>query len=110
MTPRFTRIAALVMALLMVTSCANFRPRSGPPWMQDLLRKGPEDAPTLFKQGWVDGCETGISATANAFIRHFYTFKQDPNHSQNREYYIGWKTAFWYCSRYTMQYSRRQFL
>ncbi len=96
--------------IVLTSSCYNFKPKVGAPWMQDLLRQGPKDAPILFQQGWIDGCETGISATSNALQRQFYTFTQNPELAQKDVYYTGWKTAYWYCSRYVMQYLRRQII
>lgn len=101
------RSCILILCIITLLSGCALRPRVGAPWMQKLLSEGPETDNMLFKQGWIDGCETGISTTSNALQRHFYSFKQDPYWSQNRDYYIGWKLSFWYCSRYVMQWLRR---
>ena len=87
----------------------SFRPKVGPPWAQKMLTQGPEGT-NLFKKGWRDGCETGISVTSNYFQRHFYSFKQDPELAKDKEYYTAWKSSFWYCSRYVMQYLRRHLI
>lgn len=97
------------MSLVTLGACMDYRPRVGSPWAQQLLRQGPEDAPVLFKEGWRDGCETGMAASSNSFQRHFYKFKQNPDHAQNEVYYTGWKTGFPYCARYVAQYLRRQY-
>jgi hypothetical protein len=103
-------MGVFVLMMVLVAACTDFRPRVGSPWMQKLLTQGPKDSPTLFQEGWVDGCETGISASSNAFQRHFYAFKQNPDHARNQVYYAGWKTAFLYCARYVAQYLRRPYL
>ena len=98
----------LLATLAFVSSC-SYRPQVGAPWMQEMLHQGPE-GPTEFRLGWRDGCETGISATANRFQRSFYSFKQDYELSKNPKYYTGWKAAFDYCQRYVFQYLRRSVL
>ena len=98
-------IKILGILLLMLSSC-GYKPMVGSPWMQNMLHNGPE-GPTNFKIGWRHGCETGISATSNAFQRSFYKFRQDFELSQDPVYYKGWKTAFTYCQRYVLQYLRR---
>jgi len=78
-------------------------------WMYDGPPKrtdGKEYDP-LYVDGWVDGCETGVSANTNAFYKSFNTFKQDSAKAQNEVYYKGWKDAFNYCGRYIYQYNRR---
>lgn len=97
-----------ICIIFLMQGC-SFRPKVGSPWMQDLLNQGPEGS-TLFKLGWRDGCQTGISATSNAFQRHFYTFTQDYQMAQDPEYYTGWKTAWTFCQRYAFQYLRRSIL
>ena len=99
----------IILLSLSCVGCNQGRPQVGAPWMQKLLFEGPE-GPPLFREGWVDGCETGLSATANNFQRHFYRFKQKEHLAQNQEYYTGWKAAYNYCSRYVFQYLRRRIL
>ena len=108
---RLLKIVSVGMVvLMMIQGCTDFRPRVGAPWAQKLLTQGPKNSSTLFQEGWTDGCETGISSSSNALQRHFYSFKQNPEHILNQTYYTGWKVAFLYCARYTAQYLRRQYL
>jgi hypothetical protein len=96
----------LIIAIMVLLVGCTYKPKVGSPFMQELMSQGP-DGPIEFKEGWRDGCETGVSVTSNVFQRHFYSFKQDPDKAQDRKYYTGWKTAFWLCSRHVMQYLRR---
>lgn len=98
-----------LLIVLSLTSSCGFRPMVGAPWMQKMIKQGP-DGPDNFRQGWVDGCETGISGTANRLQRSFYKFKQNYELSQDPVYYAGWKTAYNYCQRLIYQYSRRNLL
>lgn len=106
-------IKYLVIAIFtfMLLGCTHspIKPRLGSPFMQKMLTQGPE-GPTLYKQGWRDGCETGMSSVANMLQRSFYTFKQNADLAQNKVYYTGWKTAYTYCQRYLFQYLRRLYI
>jgi len=77
--------------------------------MQKLLYEGPE-GPPKFRQGWRDGCETGIAGSSNRLQRGFYKFKQDYKLAQDSTYYAGWKVAYNYCQRYVFQYLRRNII
>lgn len=107
MKTRFVIIIALLLSLSQ-TSCA-MRPRVGAPWMEEMLYQGPE-GPGLFKQGWRDGCETGISSTSNHLHKFFYKFKQDHQLARNPEYYTGWRVAYQFCMRYVFQYLKREII
>jgi hypothetical protein len=109
MQTRFMLKTITVAMMLVSLSACTSKPRVGAPWMQDLLNQGPP-GPTLFQEGWRDGCETGISVTSNAFQRHFYSFKQNSELAQNEIYYSGWKNAYNFCQRYVFQYLRRDVL
>ncbi len=102
-------ILSAVFVLTLLTGC-DWKPRVGSPFggNQKMLFEGPPGPPN-FKQGWKDGCETGISATANQYQKMFYKFKQDSALAQDPTYYTGWKTAFDYCQRYMFQYLKREF-
>ncbi len=104
------RYIIIIFLLLLNSSCYEYKPKTGGLWAQELLTKGPKDASTTFKKGWIDGCETGISAAANSFQTYFYRWKQDAELAQTDEYYTGWRLAFYYCARYTYQYSRRHLI
>lgn len=99
------RIIIICLGVTLLSGC-TYKPKVGSPFIQDLMNQAP-DGPIEFREGWRDGCETGISVTSNAFQRHFYTFTQNPDMAQDHKYYTGWKTAFWLCSRHVMQYLRR---
>lgn len=104
------KLLLLSVIMMLLTSCnSQFKPRVGAPWMQDMLTQGPE-GPTNFRKGWRDGCETGISSTANRLQRSFYHFKQDYQLAQDPVYYKGWKAAYNYCNRYVFQYLRRNII
>lgn len=108
MQKKFVLIISIMCFL--VGGCSDFRPMVGPPWMQDMLKNGPEGGNTSFKLGWRHGCETGISATSNRLQRSFYKFKQDYRMLEDPSYYTAWKTAFDYCQRYVAQYLRRNIM
>lgn len=98
----------IYIVLFCIFSC-SYRPMVGGPWNWDLMTQGPE-GPLLFREGWRDGCETGISITSNTFQKYYYSFTQNPDLSSDSVYYAGWKTAYLYCSRYIFQYLRRNII
>ncbi len=94
----------ICILLLSSTGCT-----AGPPWQQWMFEGPPpgREYHPLYVDGWVDGCESGTSATANPWYKMQYKFRQDPIKAQNKVYYKGWKDAFNYCNRYIYQYKRR---
>jgi len=64
-------------------------------YKEDLKNATPD-----FKQGWLDGCETGIRCGTNNFYQTLYKTKQDGyKMSYSNEYSTAWSNAFWYCYR-----------
>ncbi len=61
-----------------------------------------EGASTEFKQGWKDGCETGMSGGANTFYKIFYKSNVVDGYKimNSSEYKTAWGNAFWLCYRY----------
>lgn len=59
------------------------------------------DASPDFKQGWKDGCETGMSAGANNFYKMFYRSNASDGWKavKSSDYKTAWDNAFWFCYR-----------
>jgi hypothetical protein len=106
----YNKLAIFLCLSMLITGCNDFRPMVGAPWMQDMLKNGPEGGSAGFKLGWRHGCETAISATANRLQRSFYKFKQDYRMLEDPSYYTGWKASYNYCERYVAQYLRRNMI
>ena len=77
-------------------------------WVADYLPQRPdkgfkmdEDASQDFKQGWNDGCETGMSAGSNTFYKMFYRSNAVDGYkiTSSAEYKTAWNNAYWYCYR-----------
>ena len=101
------RIVTLLALVVMLTACPRskvfssksmFAPR--PPTMG----KGAENAPAEYKQGWNDGCETGMSTMNMNIYKNFYGYKQDISMMNNPLYYKAWKDAYTYCRQYTFRF------
>ncbi len=58
------------------------------------------DGPPAFRQGWEDGCFTGMGTESNTYYQHFYHFKQDVSQIMNDQYFEAWVDAFRYCRDY----------
>jgi len=64
----------------------------------------PSDASPIYKEGWNDGCETGLAAYGNDIYKAMYKFKQDPEKMRDRSYYRAWNDALNYCRSYVNRY------
>ena len=70
------------------------------------LGETPDGSPT-FKQGWEDGCDTGLGVYGGAgYKRKAYRFRQDISQLDNPEYYRAWKDAYTYCRWYVWNWDR----
>lgn len=87
----------LVTLLLINCSCMKgLRIKSPLDSFKDDLKNASPD----FKQGWLDGCETGIRSGTNAFYQSLYETKQDGyKMAYSQDYPNAWGTAYWYCYR-----------
>jgi hypothetical protein len=70
------------------------------------LGETPDGSPT-FRQGWEDGCDSGLGAYGGFhYRRKSYAFRQDITQIDNPEYYRAWKDAFTYCRWYVWNWAR----
>jgi hypothetical protein len=67
----------------------------------------PDNVPQEYRQGWLDGCDTGFGAHGSDLYRWEYKFKQDPSQIMNPVYYKAWKDAENYCRTYIAEYTQR---
>ena len=94
----------LMILLLVITSCslggAQIRPLNPP-----FFPQPPANAPQEFKEGFLDGCETGFAAHGSDVYRTTYGFKQNPSLALNPVYYQAWKDSENYCRTYIFEYA-----
>lgn len=84
-----------MIVVMGVTGCAStFRP------LGRLFDDMPQDASPDYKQGWTEGCETGLSHMTNAYYQTFYKFKVTESKIKIPDYYLAWKDASAYCRHY----------
>lgn len=88
---------ALCCLALAVQSC-------GPGFMNMDPPGSPE-----FKQGWHDGCESGLSTYAPAYYKLYYKFYQNYEMLSNHDYDVGWHESFNYCRHYELKWSSHDF-
>jgi hypothetical protein len=63
------------------------------------------NAPPIYKQGWRDGCETGMWVYGGDNYRYLgYKFKQDYSMINNEDYYSAWQDSYLYCRWYIWNY------
>lgn len=91
---RIAIILASMGMLLLASGCFLAKPAS--------LDLEPPPGSAEYRQGWSDGCESGLSAYGTPFYKTFHRVKQDPILAQNKVYYQVWKDAYAYCAVYVM--------
>lgn len=92
------KISSLITILLLLTNCYGAPDIVKPaPWIFKLM---PQDAPPVFKQGWIDGCKTGLGTMTNTFYKTFYRFTQDPVLRKDPLYYKTWVDTYNFCRHY----------
>ncbi|MCB2081338.1 MAG: hypothetical protein H6908_02840 [Hyphomicrobiales bacterium] len=66
------------------------------------LNLEPPPGPPEYRQGWSDGCESGLNSYVGTFYKLIRAFdlKMDPKLRNNKMYYNIWKDAFLYCAGY----------
>lgn len=64
-------------------------------------------ASEVYRQGWKDGCETGLAEFGNSAYKTFYRFKQNMALVDNPEYYAVWKQAEQFCKHYVYKWGNR---
>lgn len=106
-TSWINRIIITGIACLLLAGCTgrdgSFDARK--PYSLDLT---PPDGPFEYEEGWSDGCETGMAAYGNNFMKLFKAFelKQNPKLRNNKMYYQAWKDAFLYCALFMERVNR----
>jgi hypothetical protein len=92
------RFIVIFMVLFMLSGCYNNPDILKPmPW---IFNHVPENAPSNYKRGWKDGCESGLATMTTSAYRAWYAFRQDNSLRENVTYYKSWKDSFDYCRQY----------
>jgi len=65
-----------------------------------MLKMVPKDAPINYKQGWIDGCKSGLGNMTNSTHRTFWRTTQNPLLRKDPLYYKAWKDTFTFCRHY----------
>lgn len=97
-------LSLIAMALMLMMSISACTGKGG---TLDLrkpvsLNLEPPQGPNEYRQGWQDGCESGMNAYSSQFYKSLKVFKlkQDPLLRNNKMYYQVWKDAFLYCANF----------
>ncbi len=89
------KIVAIVVMVSM-SACSAARPNAR------IFNQTPDGAPSLYQQGWKDGCESGMAMVGNQLYKVVYKNTVNPQLVNNTQYYRGWSEARIYCAHYTM--------
>ncbi len=66
-----------------------------------MLDQVPKGAPANYKQGWVDGCQTGLASMTNSYYKTFWHFTQDAALRRDPLYYKTWVDTYNFCRHYS---------
>lgn len=102
----FTLLFLLLAAMLGSSAC-TFNGATPRPLNPPFTPAPPPNAPQEYRQGWLDGCDTGFGAHGYDVYRTNYKFTQNPSLMMNPVYYKAWKDAENYCRTYIFEYSFR---
>lgn len=87
------------MCICTIVSCESWsRPLGVDAGFGDNI---PEEATSDFKEGWHDGCDSGVAAYGNSNHKAIYGYKFDGERLLNNDYYTGWVLGFRHCRWYT---------
>ncbi len=98
-------ISFLVVALL-ISGCSNETAKTSLNQLDFLkpahfvFNQMPSNADIIYKQGWQDGCNSGISTFSNEFYKTFYSFQMKEALMRRTNYQRAWETAYHYCRGY----------
>ncbi|MDB2415426.1 hypothetical protein N9W34_06615 [Rickettsiales bacterium] len=101
-------IYIIIMALLFATGCNRgkiFSEKSIFAPKAPTMGNRPDDAPEVYKKGWDDGCETGLSTMVMSYAKAFYQYKKDPELDNDPMYYKAWKDAYTYCRHFSFRHN-----
>ena len=90
----------LPFTFIILTLCGCYNAPDAVKPMSWLLDQVPKDAPEAYKQGWLDGCESGMSSMTNTAFKTFYSFKQNKQLRADPNYYKIWKDTYTFCRHY----------
>jgi hypothetical protein len=94
--------AITFLVLLFSASSCQYYMSNIMPKRPDREFKVDENASPEFKQGWRDGCETGMAGGSNTFYKMFYRNNAADGYkmTSSSDYKTAWGNAFWFCYRY----------
>jgi hypothetical protein len=96
----FKNILIIILAHSLF-SCRFGSPRPAYKEPTKFFKKDLKNASPDFKQGWEDGCESGMSGGSTSFNQNFYKANKQDGYkfSYSKDYKTAWGSAFWFCYR-----------
>lgn len=93
-----TSLAGLILVIGLLSACQNSKLNiTGIP-------HPPTEGPQEYIIGWQQGCETGMTAYSNSYLRNQYQVRVNSQMMQNPHYQKGWEIGQTYCSYYISSY------
>lgn len=96
---KYLFLVFLLVTFFTTSSCARWVANFLPERPDSAIKFGDDVSPD-FKQGWHDGCESGMSA-GNSFYTSFYRNNTIDGYkiTSSPEYKQAWYNSYWFCYR-----------
>jgi len=79
-----------------------------PPRMYEGMVDGAPEGTPVFRTGFKDGCESGMSAYGSLDYKAKHEFRHDPELAINDEYHSAWLLGFRHCRWYTASWTQSE--
>ncbi len=91
----------IIFITFLISSCESRFARFLPERPSDEIPGFTNNSSPEFKQGWIEGCEVGMSVGSNTFYKTFYRMNRVDGYKMvgSPDYKIAWNNAYWYCYR-----------
>jgi hypothetical protein len=100
------KISSFIMIAFLISGCSSL----SKPVPFGLYRGMQNEAPAgteTFRDGWKDGCHSGLAATGSLQYKFAYDYTYDEKMIDNDEYHNAWRLGFRHCRWYVAQWHRQ---
>lgn len=97
------RAGIALAAMLVLAGCSalqSFKPK--PPFLKTEIDFGPEE----YRQGYKDGCESGMATFGSSLYKSVYRQHRDPRYEKNQMYNQVWRDAYNYCYQWIFVWNK----
>jgi hypothetical protein len=96
----------LILVIFLVSGCAALS-KPVPLGLHIGMRDGAPEGTEVFRDGWKDGCHSGLAATGHLQYKFSYDYTYNEKMLDNDEYHNAWRLGFRHCRWYVSQWYRQ---